>query len=1744
MEVKRMLWFKVTAVFFAALMVIQTLPLTVFAKDTVQKQAIESTETPIDSDNSDIVIDAEIESMRTENSKTFLTADNGYYQITSALPLHNNIDGEWIDKAGENDIEINTVSDIEEYVDEQIEASLSSEDESTEPTKTITSNGDTYVDNCQTQIGTYSSTGSTDLSVIYARTGKNKTIRSEIYVMPYFPTDHAIFVTSATIKGDVSIQNIDGYNIIEEKGIYENWSGYSQPQRLNQETSTSYDIVEVYREDDDSVSKTYKFDITNYSRIGLINNYGVALTAGNENTNVKFENLTVEMYYHEIEDVDDNFEYEQIDLGRAGKLYINDYTCSPVIVRDELGLNGEIAPVSIQTIINPMDSISDIGFGKHTRINYYSTLVYDANSHIYLWKTCEGENLYLNYTTSNFADYKFSGNLSTDSTGNYIYDNITITNNSNHKKYKFTTYNGIGYLTEITDGSENDNSIFIEYSNIGDLHIITKITDGYGRQYILTYLNNHLSKISVKNSDDEPIYMNSEDTEHPLEITYSYNNNLLSSVTYADNKVINYVYGSDEKFTEIQNIDNSKITFAYESLFDGESYKLGNYKTFSSTGNINSNITITSISDSIYCRKFTKSDNSTKELTFDHNFNMIRLKNYNNMEYFLNYSNNELQYILTSDTVAENLVKNGTFHEVSNGQPTQWSYDVTDNSEIGQNIIPLNDDNSNRTLHMDNYMDTCRAYQIVEKSGYTFKNGKSYVLSGFVYRNDNPIAISDTRDLCIYVYDTKIENGAVVPDNCLTKMDFDDTLGEEWQQRKTIFTAQKDSSSLIVYLSYNNMMYTCDFDNIEIYEATVKNAIDAKGIIPSTDVEYDYSENNSILEEIKTTVDGDELGALYNYTDSENYISRITNNGVPTYYNYDNDNGLLLSKGNNNDTSKNAQFSYSPVGLLDSVKQAVTLIDTTSTVNINTNYTYENDRIKTVEHNNCIYEYEYDANGRVTGINEYPMSTPSGNTEPENGSEEPNNTSINKNNIVSYQYTNNEIGTISYGNGAKILYEYNQLGYITKITFVPAPKKSSDENGEQADTEENTEQTVTPIVYEYTYDDYGNVTSYTDHSNDTVLTIENDVYTIKEAGENGKILYQKGGNNRIVFGNKTTTVNPKLTTSSGKTTDSKVFNLYLPGKLLPANTVSASTVYDSVGRTFETIATDKTATVKNESTYITKGITTSNLVHTYISSVTRLKDATEPRIYRKLTYSYNDRGQITDIYRAAVNIIPENIENTSTSVNKLKNEILKHYEYDEAGQVILDVNMDSFKAVKYKYNEGGNLVSKTIYQNEDANDKSAFYYKKSTGKYIFNDSKAITKSYEYASDWSDVLTKYNGNTIEYDKIGNPTQYVGEDVIGNDVSGTMTWDGTRLTSFDDGNHKYIYKYSADGFRTQKTMYKSNSDTIVTQMDYVYENDNLAGIRTRTYDPKGPEDEVQPLTHEVVTNIISNSTNEAVGLDIQITAFNQEVEKNGVITFEDVTQKAYFYILRDGQGNITDMYNSTEDIVLHFSYDAYGNCDLTFSGNLLHDILTQLQGSSGWRKVFQAIVYTLVLGLVVGGTMGTTQQTYKGYVCDYETGLYYSQNRFYSPSWGRFINADDPNMLAKNQGEVFGANLFNYCNNDPVNSVDLSGYAPTSYDTSANILSALNIDQLNTIQVGVVPSKLHGKVKNEMTIFGLSLATVKNEDDKKYWNRVFGTTENIVQKTNGNNYMDTVLSKQSGAATMYDLKPSTSPYKIGE
>ena len=54
------------------------------------------------------------------------------------------------------------------------------------------------------------------------------------------------------------------------------------------------------------------------------------------------------------------------------------------------------------------------------------------------------------------------------------------------------------------------------------------------------------------------------------------------------------------------------------------------------------------------------------------------------------------------------------------------------------------------------------------------------------------------------------------------------------------------------------------------------------------------------------------------------------------------------------------------------------------------------------------------------------------------------------------------------------------------------------------------------------------------------------------------------------------------------------------------------------------------------------------------------------------------------------------------------------------------------------------------------------------------------------------------------------------------------------------------------------------------------------------------------------------------------------------------------------------------------------------------------------------------------------------------VYYLQSRYYNPQWGRFLNADLPEIAQESKDEINGLNLFAYCCNDPVNSIDIKGY----------------------------------------------------------------------------------------------------------
>ena len=116
-------------------------------------------------------------------------------------------------------------------------------------------------------------------------------------------------------------------------------------------------------------------------------------------------------------------------------------------------------------------------------------------------------------------------------------------------------------------------------------------------------------------------------------------------------------------------------------------------------------------------------------------------------------------------------------------------------------------------------------------------------------------------------------------------------------------------------------------------------------------------------------------------------------------------------------------------------------------------------------------------------------------------------------------------------------------------------------------------------------------------------------------------------------------------------------------------------------------------------------------------------------------------------------------------------------------------------------------------------------------------------------------------------------------------------------------------------------------------------------------------------------------------------------------------ATYYYVTNLQGDVIAILDSTGAMVVNYYYDAYG-------------VLLQTGGT-------------------MAATLGTLNPlTYRGYVYDHETGLYYLQSRYYNPAIRQFISADA--FVSTGQG-ILGYNMFAYCNNNPVVFKDSSGTA---------------------------------------------------------------------------------------------------------
>ena len=206
---------------------------------------------------------------------------------------------------------------------------------------------------------------------------------------------------------------------------------------------------------------------------------------------------------------------------------------------------------------------------------------------------------------------------------------------------------------------------------------------------------------------------------------------------------------------------------------------------------------------------------------------------------------------------------------------------------------------------------------------------------------------------------------------------------------------------------------------------------------------------------------------------------------------------------------------------------------------------------------------------------------------------------------------------------------------------------------------------------------------------------------------------------------------------------------------------------------------------------------------------------------------------------------------------------------------------------------------------------------------------------------------------------------------------LTWgEGRRLKRIVGTAGEVTFAYDSDGKRVRKT---SGGNTTT----YYYNGNVLSGL-------------VRKASKDAGTT--------GTGTTVQFVYDTQ-----GKPFMLRVNGKTDYFYLYNGLGDIPGLVDSSNQVVVRYQYNSWGK-------------VTSTQDTSG----------------VSLATLNPFR--YRKYVYDPETGLYCLGSRYYDPEVGRFVNADDTDVIFAKPQELGNKNLYAYCDNNPVAREDYAGEFP--------------------------------------------------------------------------------------------------------
>ena len=602
------------------------------------------------------------------------------------------------------------------------------------------------------------------------------------------------------------------------------------------------------------------------------------------------------------------------------------------------------------------------------------------------------------------------------------------------------------------------------------------------------------------------------------------------------------------------------------------------------------------------------------------------------------------------------------------------------------------------------------------------------------------------------------------------------------------------------------------------------------------------------------TIDYVAFAFVYGYNENEMTVTNAELNilamGYVTKQSEDSKDDSSVSAGNDSDNDTEVDDYVDYEVLSESVDKTKPFMQTSSEYDSTGNYvTSETNEQGSTTH------YVYDVNGNVTSITDADDNVTSY-TYDSSG----NITSV-KNGDSENSYTYSGLGSVSKitHNGFDYSFNYDVFYNLvsTKIGNVTVASHTYDSNGNLTKTAY-----ANGDYLEYAYDNYGNISVITGETGKIAEMIYNKQGFVTKAvdhssGETSYYYYTFDGSLESEYRTSSdgSLTHYIITDSNGNTVEKTSVN---------GQTKTITTGSDDDGKSFvnndgvtnETSTDDfgrvSTVTTKqNESdTVFTKQYSyyhgsESNATTNMVGGISYKLSSDKVLDY---SYNYTDTGNVENVY--------ENGKKVAV------------YTYDELNQLVWYADTRTGRYIRIVYDNYGNIQRMESY---------------SLGTNWAPIKLLETRTYSYGdTNWKDKLTEFDGDSITYDKNGNPLTYR-DDM-------TFEWENGRIIKNINTSDKAIQmSYDSNGMRTQKTV-----DGVKT--NYYYDSSNNLFALTQGND----------------------------------TLFFY-YDNSGEVMSVSCNGTMYFYI-KDLQGDITEIVDKDGKAVAEYAYDAWGNMLTEYNGTL--------------------------------------------------------------------------------------------------------------------------------------------------------------------------------------------------------------------